>query len=171
MIRVDDVPDQVVSNVFLRMKKNESYRMILNLKDFNKNIEKIHFKMETLSNAISLMKQDCFFGSIDLKDAYFSINIHNDDRKYFRFRFDKVLYEVHGLPQGYKDSPRLFSRDSTVDKASDKQTALLVPWVLGSSPNMYFLYKRGAVAQWVKSAWCLTEKSQVCVPSSPALGT
>ena len=84
--------------------------MILNLKDFNKNIEKVHFKMETLTNAISLMKKDCFFGSIDLKDAYFSINIHNEDRKFFRFKFDEVLYEFHGLPQGYKDSPRLFTK-------------------------------------------------------------
>lgn len=107
---VNDIPGQVVSNVFLRKKKDGTYRMILNLKDFNKKIEKIHFKMETLANAINLMKKDCYFGSIDLKDAYFSVNIHSEDRKFFRFRFDNVLYEFCGLPQGYTDSPRLFTK-------------------------------------------------------------
>ena len=90
---VNDMHGQLVSNVFLRGKKDGSWRMILNLKDFNKHVENIHFKMETLANAINLMKKNCFFGSIDLKDAYYSVNIQGEHRKYFRFRFDDILYE------------------------------------------------------------------------------
>ena len=107
---VNDMHGQIVSNVFLRGKKDGSWRMILNLKDFNKHVENIHFKMETLANAINLMKKNCFFGSIDLKDAYYSVNIQGEHRKYFRFRFDDTLYEFCGLPQGFKDSPRLFTK-------------------------------------------------------------
>ena len=67
--QVQDVQGQVVSNVFVRRKKDGSYRMILNLKDMNKLIEKKKFKMETLKSAISLMKENCFFASLDLKEA------------------------------------------------------------------------------------------------------
>ena len=107
---VSERDDQIVSNVFLRIKKDGSFRLILNLKEFNKCLDKIHFKMESLANAVNMMKQDCFFSSIDLKDAYFSVNIHPGDRKYFRFNFKGVLYEFKGLPQGFKDSPRIFTK-------------------------------------------------------------
>ena len=107
---VDDTEGQVISNVFVRSKKDGSYRVILNLREFNKCLDKVHFKMESLNNAINLMTQDCFFASIDLKDAYFSVNIHEDSRKFFRFRFQGVLYEFKGLPQGFKHSPRIFTK-------------------------------------------------------------
>ena len=108
--KVCDSEDQVVSNIFGRMKKDGSTRVILNLKEFNKQFDKIHFKMESLNDAINLMTEGCFFGSIDLKDAYFSINISEHSRKFFRFRFDNILYQFIGLPQGYKDSPRIFTK-------------------------------------------------------------
>ena len=107
---VDDIDGQIISNVFVRNKKDGSYRVILNLREFNKCLDKVHFKMESLNNAINLMTQDCFFASIDLKDAYFSVNIHEASRKFFRFRFQGILYEFKGLPQGYKHSPRIFTK-------------------------------------------------------------
>ena len=108
--QVCESEDQVVSNIFGRRKKDGSTRVILNLKEFNKQFDKIHFKMESLTDAINLMTEGCFFGSIDLKDAYFSINIKESSRKYFRFRFENILYQFIGLPQGYKDSPRVFTK-------------------------------------------------------------
>ena len=90
--KVCESEDQVVSNIFGRMKKDGSTRVILNLKEFNKQFDKIHFKMESLNDAINLMTEGCFFGSIDLKDAYFSINISEHSRKFFRFRFENILY-------------------------------------------------------------------------------
>lgn len=44
--KVMDSEDQVVSNIFGRLKKDGTTRVILNLKEFNKQIDKIHFKME-----------------------------------------------------------------------------------------------------------------------------
>lgn len=41
--------------------------------------------MDTLNSAIHLMKQDCLFASIDLKDAFYSIPVAHEDRKYLRF--------------------------------------------------------------------------------------
>ena len=107
---VDDIEGQIISNVFVREKRDGSHRVILNLREFNKCLDKIHFKMESLKNAINLMTQDCYFASIDLKDAYFSVNIHENSRRLFRFKFQGVLYQFRGLPQGFKDSPRIFTK-------------------------------------------------------------
>ena len=110
ILTVEDVEDQIISNVFVRDKKDGSLRVILNLREFNKCLDKVHFKMESLNNAINMMTQGCYFASIDLKDAYYSVNILPESRKYFRFRFQGILYEFKGLPQGYKDSPRIFTK-------------------------------------------------------------
>ena len=45
--QVQDVQEQVVLTYWCVGKKDSSYRMILNLKDMNKLIEKKKFKMET----------------------------------------------------------------------------------------------------------------------------
>lgn len=38
--------------------------------------------------------------SIDLKEAYFSVPIANDCKKYLRFIFDSKLFEFNALPYG-----------------------------------------------------------------------
>ena len=43
------------------------------------------FKMDTLKSAILLTKQNCWFASLDLKDAYFSIPVRKRDRKMLKF--------------------------------------------------------------------------------------
>ena len=67
--------------------------------------------MESIVNdAVNLMTEGCFFGSIDLKDTYFSVNIREESIKIFRFRFNNFLYQFIGLPQGYKYLPRIFTK-------------------------------------------------------------
>ena len=76
---------QVISSIFLRKKKNGSYRMILNLKRLNEAIEYKHFKMESLSFAVQLMRKNSYMASIDLTDAYYTVPVAPEHRKYLRF--------------------------------------------------------------------------------------
>ena len=62
--------EQYVSNIFLRPKKDNSYRMILNLKILNQDIQHHHFKMDSIQTCIDLMVPDGYMASLDLKDAY-----------------------------------------------------------------------------------------------------
>ena len=55
---------QVISSIFLRKKKNGSYRMILNLKGLNEFIEYKHFKMESVAFAVQLMSKNCYMASM-----------------------------------------------------------------------------------------------------------
>ena len=76
---------EFISPIFIRAKKDGSHRMILNLKDLNTNVECHHFKMETLQSAIALMRPGCYMASIDLRDAYYSVPIDPDYKKYLKF--------------------------------------------------------------------------------------
>ena len=60
---------QFVTHIFTRPKKDGTRRVILNLKSLYEFVGNYHFKMNSLNTAVNLMKEKCFFGSIDLKDA------------------------------------------------------------------------------------------------------
>ena len=51
---------EYISPIFVRPKKDNRWRMILNLKELNKNVEYFHFKTETLKNALALVKPNFF---------------------------------------------------------------------------------------------------------------
>lgn len=103
-------PGQFVSNIFIREKKDHTFRMILNLKKLNQNIEYHHFKMDSLKTAINLMHKNCWFASLDLKDAYYSIGIEQSHRKYLRFRWKGVLYQYTCLANGLSPAPRIWTK-------------------------------------------------------------
>jgi hypothetical protein len=99
-----------ISNIFTRPKKSGGYRIILNLKPLNNDIEHIHFKMDTLKSAINLMRKDCYFASIDLKDAYYSVAVHPSDRKYLQFYWGDQCFQFTSLPMGLSSAPRVFTK-------------------------------------------------------------
>ncbi len=102
--------NEYYSTIFCRKKKDGSIRIILNLRNFNDCVEKLHFKMETLRSAVASIQPGDYFGSIDLKDAYFSVLIHEQDRKYLRFLWNSICYQFCVLPQGLSSSPRVFTK-------------------------------------------------------------
>ena len=102
--------DEFISSIFLRPKKDGTYRLILNLKHLNRDVEHVHFKMETLKSAVTLMTNNCWFASIDLKDAYYSIPVDAVDRKYLRFIWQGVCYQFTCLPNGLSSAPTIFAK-------------------------------------------------------------
>ena len=101
---------QFISNIFLRDKKDGSYRMILNLSKLNESVEYHKFKMDTFISALSLITPNCYMASIDFKDAYYSVPIKKEHRKWLRFMFQNQLYEFTCLPNGLSSGPRLFTK-------------------------------------------------------------
>ena len=98
------------STIFPRVKKDGSVRIILNLKHLNVHVEYYHFKMETLQDILPLVTHNCFFASIDLKHAYFSVPVCNSDRAWLKFIWNDTLFQFTCLPQGFSSSPRLFTK-------------------------------------------------------------
>ena len=84
--------------------------MILNLKDLNTNVEYHNFKMKTLHSAIALMRPGFYMASIDLRDAYYSVPIDTDHKKYLKFYWKGILYQFTCLPNGLAFGPQVFTK-------------------------------------------------------------
>ena len=66
--------------------------------------------MDTLHSAIKRLKSGCFMSSIDLRDAYYTVPISPEHRKYLKFVWRDVLYQFTFLPMGVTSSPRIFTK-------------------------------------------------------------
>ena len=102
--------DQFISNLFLVQKKNGKFRPVLNLKSLNRFVKYFHFKQENLQSVLTSTTRNCFFTSIDLCDAYFSLSIRKSDRKYLKFWWRDTLYEFTCLVFGLSTAPRVFTK-------------------------------------------------------------
>lgn len=104
------VKDEFISSVFLIPKVNGEKRFILNLKELNKFVKTCHFKMEDYRTASKFVTQNCYMATLDMKDAYFLLPIHEDHKKYLRFEYDHILYEFNCLPFGLSTAPFVFTK-------------------------------------------------------------
>ena len=68
-------------------------RLVVNLKPLNRFVTKKHFKMENAAMVRSLLRKDDWMTTIDLKDAFLSVPIQADHRKFLRFQWKGALYE------------------------------------------------------------------------------
>jgi hypothetical protein len=66
--------------------------------------------MESLGAALKLIKPNCHMASIDLKNAYYSIPIDIEHRKYLRFIWQGNLYQFCVLPNGLACAPFAFTK-------------------------------------------------------------
>ena len=89
IVNTDWETDDFISSIFLRGKKEGSHRMILNLKALKKCIVYHHFKMDTLGSVIRLIRPNCFMATIDLKDAYYSVPVSEQHKKYLKFHWKR----------------------------------------------------------------------------------
>ena len=87
-------------------KKNGKFRPVLNLTKLNEFIQYHHFKQEHFSLVITAIERNAYFVSVDLTDAYFSISIHKEHRKYLKFFWKDTLYEFNCLCLGVSSAPR-----------------------------------------------------------------
>ena len=106
---VKPVEGQMLSNNFLPEKKDGSQRVILNLKFLNETIDKVHFKMDSLKkydfiDQMWMLVRECGIKMlISCKNFYRISNI-------LSVCFHGEMYEFLALPQGFRDSPRIFTK-------------------------------------------------------------
>ena len=99
-----------VSRLFLVPKKDGQMRPVINLKPLNRFLVYHHFKMEGIQVVRDILRLNKWMTRIDLKDAYFSIPIHQSHQKYLRFKWEKKMYQFTCLPFGLASAPRLFTK-------------------------------------------------------------
>ena len=98
------------SSLFTRDKKDGTYRTILNLKSLNQECDTAHFKMESLKQALYMVRRGHFLASIDIKDAFYSVPVNEYHRKYLKFAWNGKLFQFCAMPNGYCDAMRIFTK-------------------------------------------------------------
>lgn len=82
---VEDFSDAFISNIFLVRKEDVNLRPIINQKYLNECVEYNHFKQENLTYVLELIQKNDYLTSVDLKDAYYSVSVHTDYKKFLTF--------------------------------------------------------------------------------------
>ena len=98
------------SRLFTVPKKTGDWRPVLDLSSLNKFVERVKFKMETTRDVRLAIRRNDWATSIDLKDAYFHVTIHQEYRKYLRFVWEGRTYEFRALPFGLSLAPLIFTK-------------------------------------------------------------
>ena len=101
---------EFLSPIFPVPKPEGKLRIILNLKKLNEYVEYHHFKMDNIKVVLANVTKGCFMTSLDLKQAYHSVRIHSDYRKYLKFEWNTSLYEFTCYPNGLGPCPRKFTK-------------------------------------------------------------
>lgn len=98
------------SRYFIVPKKDGGLRPILDLRNLNRAVGALRFRMLTIKNVVSQIQSEDWFVTIDLKDAYFHISILPQHRKYLRFACGGEAFQYRVLPFGLALSPRTFTK-------------------------------------------------------------
>ena len=65
--------------------------------------------MESLQNVLHMVKSGVWMASVDLKDAYYSVPIHEEYQKYLKFLWEYPLKFI-AMPNGYGPAMRAFTK-------------------------------------------------------------
>ena len=73
--------NEFISPIFTVPKPDNTIRLILNQKSLNSHVTYYHFKLDSIQSVTSMIIQNCWMASVDLKDAYYSVPIHTAYQK------------------------------------------------------------------------------------------
>jgi hypothetical protein len=108
---VEESKEVICNSPFFLLKKGEKTRPILDLREVNCALKYHHFKMEGIGAAKALISQGSWFTKIDLKDAYLSIRVADQDRRYLGFKSPEgKQFRFTCLPFGLASAPRIFTK-------------------------------------------------------------
>ena len=108
---VAKTPNQLVSNLFARPKKDEErVRPILNLRPLNREVGYQHFKMDSLESIKNSLRPSVWMVKIDLKSAFWHLPIWEEHKQLLRFNWEGTLYQMEVLPFGLGSAPRIWTK-------------------------------------------------------------
>lgn len=102
--------DSFISNIFLVPKQGEEQRPIINLKGLNIFLKYKHFKMEGIHLLKDLLIKNDWMMKIDLTQAYLTVVISEQHRKYLKFFWKGKVMEFRSLPFGIAIAPHHFTK-------------------------------------------------------------
>ena len=91
-------------------KDSSTPRLVLDVSRLNQHVSPFRFTMTTVAQVRRTLSSGCFMASIDMKDAYWHVPIHQRYRPFLAFSAGKRSYQFRVLPFGLNIAPRIFSK-------------------------------------------------------------
>ena len=66
--------------------------------------------METIKHVIHTMTPNCYLASLDIKDAFYTVPIYEQHKKYLEFLNIGIAYQIEVMPNGYLHAMRVFTK-------------------------------------------------------------
>ena len=101
------------SRLFVVQKTSGSWSPVIDLSVFIRFVLKTSFKRETGQSVRLSVRQGNWMVSVDLKEAYLQVPVHQDSRKYLRFVTLSEPYQFRALNLGLSTAPQVFTRVMT----------------------------------------------------------
>ncbi len=159
-----DLKQGLFSRYFLEPKKDGGLRPILDL-------YKGKFKMLTLKTIMSQIQVGDWFVTVDLKDAYFHIQVIWWHRKFIRFAFAGKAYQYKVLPFGLALAPMTFTKCMDAALAPLRLQGIhilnyLNDWLILAHSRELVSYHRDIVLRHIRALGLRTNtKKSVFTPS------
>ena len=98
------------SHLFLVEKVTGGWRPVIDLSHLNEFVLQTPFQLETVASVLLSIREGDFLTSIDLKDAYFQIPVHQSLRKLLRFMSEGAVYQFKALCFELLTAPQVFTK-------------------------------------------------------------
>ncbi len=171
---IEEVPQSEVergffSRYFLVPKRDGGLRPILDLRRLNLSLYKGKFKMLTMRTIMSQVQEGDWFVTIDLKDAYFHIQVVHRHRRFLRFAFGGKAYQYKVLPFGLALAPRTFTKCMDAALAPLRLQGIRVlnyldDWLILAHSRELVSRHRDIVLGHIPFSWPQNERQEECAP-------
>ena len=98
------------NRLFTVPKASGGWRPVLDVSSLNKHVDLTPFSMESPRTVMGAIRHLDWMFTIDMKDAYFHVPIHQDSQRYLRFVFEGRTYQFKALCFGLSTAPQVFTR-------------------------------------------------------------
>lgn len=98
------------SPIVLVKKKTNDYRLCPDFRALNKITVRDNFPIPLIEDQIIQLQGQKYFTTLDLKSAFYHVDIEHDSIKYTSFVTPVAQYEFLKMPFGLKNSPSVFMR-------------------------------------------------------------
>ena len=105
-----DQPTDWVCNLVVVEKKDESLRLCLDPKDLNRAIKREHYTIPTIREIVTKFARKTVFSTLDLKDGYWRIQLHEESSQLCTFSIPLGRYWFTRMSFGIKSASEVFQR-------------------------------------------------------------
>jgi hypothetical protein len=89
-------------------KKDGTIRLCIDFRHLNKLVKKNQYSLPRITDILERLKGQRFFSTLDIKEAYYNMEIRNCDKYKTAFRVGHKLYQWKRMPMGFKNAPGIF---------------------------------------------------------------